>query len=162
MNATLLRHVHRHILDAPSRFSAAQWAWASNIDGVLQRGEAPVEFRCCIAGHVLLLGGTYSERALLVESVRRDDGFLGRQARDVLRLTPSQHTTLFYPSQWAEPFRSRYYLSQAGAEEARVAADFLAHFLDQHSVGAVLPLAPDRAPLVPTTASPAAARVARR
>lgn len=146
MNASLLRCVHRHILDVPARFSAAQWAWASNVDGVLQRGEVPTDFRCCIAGHVLLLSGTYTEQALLIESVRRDDGFLGREARDLLRLTPAQHTTLFYPSQWAEPFRSRYYLSQAGAEEAHVAAAFLAHFLDQHAA-APLPLAADRAPV---------------
>ena len=131
MNAALLQHVRSHILDHPERFCAAQWATAANIHAVL-RSDA--------AGHVLVLGGRFSEAELLRRSVRHDDGYAGRCAAETLALSPAQRNELFYPSQWAEPYRSCYYMSTA-AEEAAIAAAFIEHFLGRH---AALPLAPDR------------------
>lgn len=111
MNVDLLQRVRQHILDYPERFCAAQWAWSRNVGKVVHEGAAPEDFRCCLAGHVLVLGGRFTEAELLRRSVRHDDGYLGRAAGDLLGLTEAQRTTLFYPSQWADPFRSVYYLS---------------------------------------------------
>ena len=132
MNTQLLHHVRAHILEYPERFNAAQWAWARNAGRVVQHGEVPVDFRCCIAGHVLLLGGRFDEATLLAHSVRQDDGFLGRCAQETAGLTDDQRRLLFYPSLWADPYRSRYYLTTTCQEEAAVCADVLAYFIEQH------------------------------
>ena len=132
MKLELLQQVRQHILHHPERFSAAQWAWARNVRSVLQQQAVPEAFRCCIAGHVLLLSGRFDETSLLRHSVRCDDGYLGRCARDILGLSEVQRRTLFYPTQWAEPFRRDYYLAGTGRPEAEVAAAYLAHFLHTH------------------------------
>lgn len=132
MNVQLLQQVKQHILTHPGRFCAAQWAWARNANEVIDRGDAPQGFRCCIAGHVLLLGGRFDERGLLRHSVRCDDGYLGRQASEALQLTEQQRKELFYPSIWAEPFRSQYYLTQGPEAEAGLCAAYIDHFLEQH------------------------------
>ena len=155
MNASLLQRVHDHILAEPERFCAAQWAAARNTRRVLEGVAAPEGFKCCIAGHVLLLSGRFGERDLLLRSTHFDNGNLSRQARDVLGLTPAQYTELFFPSQWADPYRSAYYLSADVQAEAAACAGFIAHFLRQHAD--VRPLADDREPVAhgqPLAAAP--------
>ncbi|MEM1126098.1 MAG: hypothetical protein AAGI71_05550 [Bacteroidota bacterium] len=149
MNASLLSLVRSHIAARPDRFDAAQWAWANNVQEVVQEGASPDAFRCCIAGHVLLLSGAYTERTLLADSLIYDAGYLGRKAATLLALTLDQHRELFYPSQWGEPFRRDYYLAQAPSQEAAVAVAYLKHFLDRHapSLLEATDRAADRAPL---------------
>jgi hypothetical protein len=132
MNTQLLQQVQQHIAQHPERFCAAQWAWARNAGAVIEQDAAPVDFRCCIAGHVLLLSRRFDEAALLRHSVHQDDGYLGRCAQDALGLTDEQRHHLFYPSLWTDPYRSDYYLTATREDEARVCADFLAHFLAAH------------------------------
>lgn len=132
MNIQLLQQVQQHIEHHPERFCAAQWAWARNAGAVVQRGAAPVDFRCCIAGHVLLLAERFDESTLLRHSVQQDDGYLGRCAQEALGLTDAQRRDLFYPSLWTDPYRSDYYLTATREDEARVCADFLVHFIAAH------------------------------
>ncbi|MEM8599052.1 MAG: hypothetical protein AAGF99_03950 [Bacteroidota bacterium] len=150
MRFALLRRVKAHLLARPDRLDTAQWAWCSNLRAVLDEGVAPEGFRCCLAGHVLLLGGVYDERTLLKLSVERDLGFLGREARVALDATDAEQRLLFYPSQWPKAFREAYY-TVPRAEEARVVAAFLDTLLPATS-----PPAPDRdAVEVERAASPA-------
>jgi hypothetical protein len=148
MDFALLKQVRQHIVEYPERFCAANWAWAANVRDVLAKGTPPEGFRCCIAGHVLLCQGSLSERSLLQCSVTCDDGFVGRYARDVLGATEQEQRRLFYPSQWAEPYSSAYYLAQTRGEEAKAAVGFLDFVLAQATERAALktgaPLAPDR------------------
>lgn len=148
MNASLLQHVHDHILAEPERFCAAQWAAARNTRRVLERGAAPEGFTCCIAGHVLLLSGRFTERDLLLHSTHFDNGNLSRRACEALGLTQAQYKELFFPSQWTDPYRSAYYLSADVRAEAAACAGFIAHFLEKHAdVRPALSLADDREPL---------------
>ena len=133
MNASLLQRVHDHILAEPERFCAAQWAAARNTRCVLERGAAPEGFTCCIAGHVLLLSGLFGERDLLLRSTHFDNGNLSRCAADALGLTAAQYKELFFPSQWADPYRSAYYLSADVRAETAACAGFIAYFLEKHA-----------------------------
>ncbi|MEM6783669.1 MAG: hypothetical protein AAF624_08045 [Bacteroidota bacterium] len=139
MRTALLRRVKAHLLARPDRLDTAQWAWCCNLRAVLDEGAAPEGFRCCLAGHVLLLDGVYDEPTMLRLSVERDCGFLGRQARIALDATEAEQRLLFYPSQWPKAFRAAYYTASR-AEEAGVVAAFLDHVLP-----ATLAPAPDRA-----------------
>ena len=136
MKLAILAEVRRHIRDYPERFCAANWAWAANVRDVLASDAQPLQFRCCIAGHALLLGGAFDEAGLLKQSVRYDDGYLGRCAQEVLELTDAQRRALFYPTQWAEPYRSRYYLAPDRPGEAQAAAAFLTHFISEATTAA--------------------------
>ncbi|MEL6613327.1 MAG: hypothetical protein AAFQ53_14600 [Bacteroidota bacterium] len=138
MRTALLRRVQAHLLARPDRLDTAQWAWCRNLRAVLDEGAAPEGFRCCLAGHVLLLDGVYDEPTMLRLSVERDCGYLGRQAREALDATEAEQRLLFYPSQWPKTFRAAYYTASR-AEEASVVAAFLDHVLP-----AELTLAPDR------------------
>lgn len=140
MNTALLRRVAHHIHEQPARFCAAEWAWARNVQAVLQDGAAPDQFRCCIAGHVLLLSKRLSVHALLQHSVQYDDGHLARLAAGAADLTDSQRNELFYPALWEDPLRSQYYLTATRADEARVCAQYVSYFVDKHMAEA----APDR------------------
>ena len=133
MNALLLQHVHNHILAEPQRFCAAQWAAARNTRSVLQDDVAPDGFKCCIAGHALLLSRRFSEQDLLLHSTHFDNGTLSRCAREVLGLTQAQYKELFFPSQWTDPYRSAYYLSADVRAEAEACAHFIAYFLKKHA-----------------------------
>lgn len=148
MNVSLLQRVHDHILAEPERFCAAQWAAARNTRHVLERGAPPEGFKCCIAGHVLLLSGQFGERGLLLHSTHFDNGNLSQRAREVLGLTQAQYKELFFPSQWTDPYRSAYYLSADVRAEAAACAGFIAHFLEKHAdVRPAIPLADDREPI---------------
>jgi hypothetical protein len=140
MNTALLRRVAHHINEQPERFCAAEWAWARNVQAVLHDGAAPDQFRCCIAGHVLLLSKRLTTHALLQHSVQYDDGHLARMAADVADLTDAQRNELFYPALWEDPLRSRYYLTATRADEAKICAQYVAYFVDKHTADA----APDR------------------
>ncbi|MDQ7041609.1 MAG: hypothetical protein Q9M35_11790 [Rhodothermus sp.] len=121
----MLRQVRQHIAQYPERFCAAQWAWARNIRAVLMAGAPPEGFRCCIAGHVLLLSNYCDEPTLLRLSVQRDDGFIGRAAARLLGLSREQARRLFYPTGWPEPYRSWYYQAADQATEAMLAVSLL-------------------------------------
>ncbi len=125
MNRALLWQVRQHIARYPERFCAAQWAWARNVYAVLAAGASPEGFRCCIAGHVLLLGGYCDEAMLLRLSVQRDDGFIGREAARLLGISREQARRLFYPTGWPEPYRSRYYQAADHEAEAILAVSLL-------------------------------------
>ena len=129
MRVALLRHVRHHIAEHPERFCAANWAWAANVREVLEDGEAPESFRCCIAGHVLLCAGRFDEPTLLRYSVRFDDGFVGRCAREALGGGEREQRALFYPTQWPEPYRQAYYLAQTRLQEAQAAVGVLDAFI---------------------------------
>ncbi|MEM1043687.1 MAG: hypothetical protein AAGI91_13800 [Bacteroidota bacterium] len=142
MDAALLRRVRTHILDCPERFCAAHWAWVRNGRAVREDGAAPEGFRGCIAAHVLLLSGTFDETGLVRRNLHFDNGTLSAAARDVLGLDGAQYRELFYPSQWPDPFRARYYTTQTPEAEAAVCAAYLADFLGRHAPA--FPLAADR------------------
>jgi len=154
MNTALLRRVAHHIDTHPERFCAAEWAWSTNVQAVVQHDEAPDHFRCCIAGHVLVEGGVLTEQELLRQSVRYDDGHLARLAAVTAKLTDDQRNELFYPALWADPLRSRYYLSAERTEEAAICAAYVRFFVDKHA-----PLAaPDRSAVEHQTPFPSEAR----
>lgn len=129
MNWRLLHQVRQHIARHPERFCAAQWAWARNVQAVLAAGAPPEDFRCCIAGHVLLLGDYCDEATLLRLSVQCDNGFIGREAARLLGISREQARRLFYPTGWPEPYRSRYYQACSYEAEARLALGVLDRWL---------------------------------
>jgi hypothetical protein len=131
MKLRILLHVKQHIDEHPERFCAANWAWAANVRDVLLHNAAPADFRCCIAGHILLLSGVFDETSLLKHSVSCDDGYLGRRARQILDVTEAQGRALFYPTQWAEPFRTAYYLAPNRFAETQAAAGYLYAFVQK-------------------------------
>ena len=131
MNLDLLRSVQRAISHYPDRFCAAQWAFARNADRVLSEGATPVGFRCCIAGHVLLESGMYSERDLLREGGFHTGGALWDQASTALNVGDDQCRELFFPSQWDHPFKKQYYLCTR-EEEAGIATTDLDYFAEKH------------------------------
>lgn len=131
MNLDLLRSVQRAISRAPDRFCAAQWAFARNANQVLTEGASPVGFRCCIAGHVLLESGTFTEGDLLREGGFHTGGALWDEAATALGLADPQCRELFFPSQWVHPFKKKYYLC-AQEEEAQVATAYLDYFAQKH------------------------------
>ena len=158
MNASLLQHVHHRILTEPQRFCAAQWATARNARSVLEDDVTPEGFKCCIAGHALLLSRQFSERDLLLHSTHFDNGTLSRCARAVLGLDQAQYKELFFPSQWTDPYRSAYYLSADVRAEAEACAGFIAYFLKKHADVRVF--AHDRAPVVHAQPQTALAKIA--
>lgn len=135
MNVELLESVRHIILVAPERFCAAQWAFARNGERVLREGASPEEFRCCIAGHVLLRSGILNERQLLEAGGFHTGGRLWEQAATALRIDEAQARKLFFPSQWDPPFKYEYYLCPPAAE-AEVAAAYLDYFIDEQDVPA--------------------------
>lgn len=145
MNVRLLERVRHEIVARPERFCAAHWAWAHNKRAVLESGARPEGFTCCIAGHVLLLSGTYDEADLLREGGFHDTGYLWQRAAEAAGLSTPQRNELFFPSQWGQPFKQRYYLCTR-AEEAAVSATYLEHFLAEHAPAAGRTWAPDRSP----------------
>ena len=133
MNTALLRQIQEHIAARPGRFSAAHWGWARNAGKVVQQGAEPRDFRCCIAGHALVLSGTYSEYDLVCQSgIVNEDGYLWQRAAEVLQLSKRQSNQLFFPSQWSSPFKEQYYLGGRD-EESSVCAAYINHFLEQQS-----------------------------
>lgn len=96
-------------------------------------GVRPKGFKCCIAGHVLLQSGAYDEHDLLGQCGFHDGGRLWERAGDALGLTKAQRTELFFPSQWDQPHKQRYYLC-ASDEEAEVCAAYIDYFIAKHGV----------------------------
>lgn len=133
MNVDILESVRQEIVYYPQRFCAAQWAFARNAERVIESGDVPDGFRCCIAGHVLLKSGLYDERNLLREGGFHDTGYLWEQAGDVLGLTTAQRNELFFPSQWDKPYKQNYYLCSR-AEEAEVAASYIDYYVSKYAV----------------------------
>jgi hypothetical protein len=133
MNIDLLETIRHDILFRPERFCAAQWAFARNGRRVKEQGDAPVGFKCCIAGHALLHGDGFDERALLRRGGFHDGEHLWQRAGDVLDLTKAQRDELFFPSQWDKPYKQDYYLC-ARDEEADIAAAYIDHFISKHAV----------------------------
>lgn len=131
MNVDLLESVRHVIVHYPKRFCAAQWAFARNADRVLSDGAAPKGFRCCIAGHVLLRRGTFSERALLREGGFHTGGAVWRRAARAASISADQGRELFFPSQWDRPFKQTYYLCGRD-EEADLAVSYLDYFVQKH------------------------------
>jgi len=131
MNVDLLEGVQRAIVRTPNRFCAAQWAFARNAEAVLREGAVPDGFRCCIAGHVLLEGGTHSERDLLRAGGFHTGGELWVEAARHASICSEQGRELFFPSQWDRPFKRQYYLCGREAEAA-LAADYLDYFLEKY------------------------------
>jgi len=142
MNVDLLETVRHDILYRPERFCAAQWAFARNGHRVKEHGDAPIGFKCCIAGHVLLRGADFDERALLQRSGFHDGEHLWQQAGTVSGLTTEQRDELFFPSQWDKPYKQDYYLCGRD-EEAEIAAAYIDYFISKHNVpaGGPAPLA---------------------
>ncbi|MGM0705520.1 MAG: hypothetical protein ACQETP_06335 [Bacteroidota bacterium] len=132
MNVQLLETVRRTIVYRPERFCLAQWAFARNEQAVRSTGAEPRGFTCCIAGHVLLEAGTYTERELLLHGGFHTGGRLWNEAGKVLELSTPQYRTLFFPSQWEKPYKQEYYLCSA-EEEAEVAASYLDHYITKHA-----------------------------
>lgn len=157
MNTALLRRVAHHINEQPERFCAAEWAWARNVQAVLHEGAAPEQFRCCIAGHVLLLSKRLTIQGLLEHSVQYDDGHLARMAAEAAALTDAQRNELFYPALWEDPLRSQYYLTTTRADEASVCAQYVSYFVEKHTATA----APDRRAVERHVPTPADATLAR-
>lgn len=147
MNVDLLEAVNASITANPSRFCAAQWAFARNAEAVLRTGAPPQGFRCCIAGHVLLQTGRFEEPALLRNGGFHTGGGLWVQAAEALALSKAQGRELFFPSQWDTPHKQEYYLCSQ-AEEADVATTYIDYFLKKHSGPSVSPFevghSPDR------------------
>ena len=131
MNVDLLERVRQHIAHHPDRFCAAQWAFARNAEAVLRDGAAPEDFRCCIAGHVLLHRGALTERTLLREGGFHTGGEIWSRAARALSISEAQGRELFFPSQWDRPFKQRYYLCDRD-EEADLAVSYLDYFLNKH------------------------------
>ncbi len=142
MNVDLLETVRHDILYRPERFCAAQWAFARNGHRVKEHGDAPIGFKCCIAGHVLLRGADFDERALLQRGGFHDGEHLWQQAGTVSGLTTEQRDELFFPSQWDKPYKQDYYLCSRD-EEAEIAAAYIDYFISKHNVpaGGPAPLA---------------------
>lgn len=132
MNVELLERVRRAILYRPRRFCAAQWAFARNARVVVHDGDRPQQFKCCIAGHVLLESGTYSVRKLLRKGGFHNDAHPWEEAGAVVELTEAQWRELFFPSQWDMPYKQEYYLCSRD-EEAEVAAAYIDHFISKHA-----------------------------
>ena len=132
MNVELLETVRQAILYRPKRFCAAQWAFARNANEVVHDGDNPQQFKCCIAGHVLLESGTYSVPKLLQRGGFHSDGHPWEEAGTVLGLTEEQWRELFFPSQWDKPYKQDYYLS-GREEEAEIAASYIDHFISKHA-----------------------------
>jgi hypothetical protein len=143
MKTRLLQRVRQTIAAQPERFCAAHWAFARNKRAVLDAGARPDGFKCCIAGHVLLEHeGAYDETGLLCEGGFHDCGYLWQRAAEAAGLSKAQRNELFFPSQWNEPFKQRYYLC-ARAEEAAVSAAYMDYFRYKHGDRR----APDRPPV---------------
>jgi hypothetical protein len=81
MNVELLENVRQAIVFYPRRFSAAQWAFARNAEAVIDDGDHPEGFKCCIAGHVLLESDEMTERELLQVGGFHTGGGLWEQCR---------------------------------------------------------------------------------
>jgi hypothetical protein len=135
MNVPLLESVRHAIIHYPARFSAAQWAFARNERAVIDDGATPNGFKCCIAGHVLLESGAFSERELLQEGGFHSGGHLWEQAAEALGLDAACCRELFFPSQWDKPYKQNYYLCPK-REEAEVAASYIDYFVAKHAVPA--------------------------
>lgn len=134
MNVDLLLHIKREILRTPDRFCAAHWAFARNAHDVIRESARPDGFKCCLAGHALLLDGRSDERGLLCRSgLHNSDGSLYQRAGEALRLSRAQQLELFFPSQWDAPFKQRYYLCSRD-EETTVCAEYIDYFMDKHGV----------------------------
>ena len=132
INVKLLEAVRRAIIFRPERFCAAQWAFARNGRAVKERGAPPVGFRCCIAGHVLLEGAGFDERTLLARGGFHDGEHLWHRAGAVLGLTKAQRDELFFPSQWAAPYKQEYYCC-AREQEAKIAAAYIDYFVSKYT-----------------------------
>lgn len=131
MNVELLESVRQAVVHYPERFCAAQWAFARNAAAVRSDGASPQNFRCCIAGHVLLQHGSHTEAALLEEGGFHTGGALWEQAASALDLDRDGCRELFFPSQWDKPYKQNYYLCSRD-EEAEVAAAYLDYFMQKH------------------------------
>jgi hypothetical protein len=132
MNVELLESVRDVIVFHPQQFCAAQWAFARNARAVIDDGDAPDGFKCCIAGHVLLQSGRYTQRTLLRDGGFHDGTHLWQEAGRVLGLTEAQRDELFFPSQWDKPYKQRYYLCGSD-EEAEVAAAYIDYFASKYA-----------------------------
>lgn len=136
MNTKLLERVREEIVLYPQRFSAAHWAFARNAAEVIRREEAPRGFKCCIAGHTLLVSERSSERDLLCRSgLHNNDGSLYQRAGEALGLAKAQRLELFFPSQWDAPYKQEYYLCSREAE-AEVCAAYIDYFMSKHGLTA--------------------------
>ena len=131
MNVELLENVRQAIVFYPRRFSAAQWAFARNAEAVIDDGDHPEGFKCCIAGHVLLESDEMTERELLQVGGFHTGGGLWEQAADALSITREQCRELFFPSQWDKPYKQNYYLC-SNDEEADVAASYVEYFVHKY------------------------------
>ena len=132
MNVDLLERVRTNIFLYPERFCAAHWAFSRNTQAVVAGEAQPRGFKCCIAGHVLLQSGEHDEKDLLGQCGFHDGGRLWERAGDALGLTTAQRTELFFPSQWDQPHKQRYYLCSS-AEEAGVCAAYIDYFISKHA-----------------------------
>lgn len=146
MNVELLESVRQTILGAPERFCAAQWAFARNGRRVLQGEASPKDFQCCIAGHVLLRSGMLNERQLLLEGGFHTGGCLWERAASALGIDDQRGRELFFPSQWDQPYKQKYYLCSQEAE-AEVAAAYLDYFIEKYQVSPPSGIRAERAPL---------------
>jgi hypothetical protein len=135
MNVELLENVRQAIVFYPRRFSAAQWAFARNAEAVIDDGDHPDGFKCCIAGHVLLESNKMTERELLQVGGFHTGGGLWEQAADALGITQVQCRELFFPSQWDKPYKQNYYLCSSD-EEATVAASYVEYFVHKYGTEA--------------------------
>ena len=135
MNVELLENVRQAIVFYPRRFSAAQWAFARNAGAVIDDGDHPDGFRCCIAGHVLLESNEMTERELLQVGGFHTGGGLWEQAAEALGITQEQCRELFFPSQWDKPYKQNYYLCSR-EEEADVAASYVEYFVHKYGTEA--------------------------
>ena len=131
MNVELLENVRQAIVFYPRRFSAAQWAFARNAEAVIDDGDHPDGFKCCIAGHVLLESDEMTERELLQVGGFHTGGGLWEQAAEALGITQEQCRELFFPSQWDKPYKQNYYLCSS-EEEADVAASYVEYFVHKY------------------------------
>jgi hypothetical protein len=135
MNVELLENVRQAIVFYPRRFSAAQWAFARNAGAVIDDGDHPDGFKCCIAGHVLLESNEMTERELLQVGGFHTGGGLWEQAAEALGITQEQCRELFFPSQWDKPYKQNYYLCSR-EEEADVAASYVEYFVHKYGTEA--------------------------
>lgn len=135
MNVELLEAVRQAIILRPDRFCAAQWAFARNGRRVKEYGDTPIDFKCCIAGHVLLQGGGFDERMLLQRGGFHDGEQLWHRAGAVLGLSETQRDELFFPSQWDAPYKQEYYRC-ASDREAEIAAAYIDYFISKYGIAA--------------------------
>jgi len=162
MNVELLENVRQAIVFYPRRFSAAQWAFARNAEAVIDDGDHPDGFKCCIAGHVLLESEEMTERELLKVGGFHTGGGLWECAADALGLSRAQCRELFFPSQWDKPYKQNYYLCSSD-EEAGVAASYVEYFVHKYGTEAEREQAERlakaaKAPAVPRDPNPVAPR----